>query len=69
MSWKTAVGIIIVILAVFGITKLLGHLGEKRESSTSYLQEMVHTTKNVRKLKEDRSKLLENQEKTLLDQE
>ncbi len=69
MSWKTVVGIIIVIIAVFGISKLFGHLGERRETSTSYLQEMAHTTKNVRKLKEDRSKLIENQEKTLLDQE
>jgi hypothetical protein len=69
MSWKTVVGIIIVIIVVFGMSKLLGHLGEKREPSTSYLEEMVHATKNVRKLKEDRSKLIENQEKTLLDQE
>ncbi len=69
MSWKTVVGIIIVIIAVLGISKLLGHLGERRESSTSYLEEMVHTTKDVRKLKEERSELIENQEKNLLDQQ
>lgn len=63
------VGIIIVIIAVLGISKLLGHLGERRESSTSYLEEMVHTTKDVRKLKEERSELIENQEKNLLDQQ
>ena len=69
MSWKTVVGIIVIIMVVFGISKLLGHLGDRRESSTSYLEETVKTTKKVRQLKEERSELIRNQEKTLLDQE
>lgn len=69
MSWKTVVGIIFIIMVVFGISKLLGHLSDRRESSTSYLEETVKTTKKVRQLKEERSELIRNQEKTLLDQE
>ena len=69
MSWKTVIGIIIIIIAVIGISKLLGHLGERRESSTSYLEETVGATKKVRKLKEERSELIRDQEKNLLDPE
>jgi hypothetical protein len=54
-------------MVVFGISKLLGHLSDRRESSTSYLEETVKTTKKVRQLKEERSELIRNQEKTLLD--
>lgn len=69
MSWKTVVGLIIIIMVVFGISKLLGHLADRRESSTSYLEETVQTTKKVRQLKEERSELIKNQEKDLLDEE
>jgi hypothetical protein len=69
MSWRTAVGIIILIALVLGVSKLLGRLGEKHDPSDSYLHEMVHTTKKVRELKEERSKLIEEQESNLLDEE
>lgn len=69
MSWKTVIGLIIIIMVVFGISKLFGHLSDKRASSTSYLEETVQTTKKVRQLKEERSELIKNQEKSLLDQE
>ncbi|MCI0481153.1 MAG: hypothetical protein L0213_06160 [Candidatus Dadabacteria bacterium] len=69
MSLKTVAVLIIIIIAVFGISKLLGHLGDRRESSTSYLEETVQTTKKVRQLKEERSELIKNQEKSLLDEE
>jgi uncharacterized membrane protein len=69
MSWKTVVGLIIVIMVIFGISKLFGHLSEKRASSTSYLEQTVETTKKVRQLKEERSELIKSQEKNLLDEE
>ncbi len=69
MSWKTVAGLIIIIIVVFGISKLLGHLSDRRGSSTSYLEETVQTTKKVRQLKEERSVLIKNQEEGLLDEE
>ncbi|HSC34121.1 MAG TPA: hypothetical protein VLG45_02510 [Thermodesulfobacteriota bacterium] len=69
MSWKTVVGLIIVIVVIFGISKLFGHLSDKRDASTSYLEETVQTSKKVRQLKEERSRLIEDQEKSLLDEE
>ncbi|MEW6145793.1 MAG: hypothetical protein AB1598_12330 [Thermodesulfobacteriota bacterium] len=69
MSWRTAVGIIILIVLIFGVSKLLGRLGEKHDPSDSYLREMVHTTKKVRDLKEERSKLIKEQEEDVLEPE
>ena len=69
MSLRTVVVVILLLLLLFGISRLLGRLEEKRESSTSYLEETVKATKKVRQLKEERSELIKNQEKTLLDQE
>ncbi len=61
--------LIIVIVVIFGISKLFGHLSDKQAASTSYLEQTVETTKKVRELKEERSELIKNQEKSLLDQE
>jgi hypothetical protein len=69
MSWRTAVAIIIVIIVIFGVSKLLGYLGEKHDPSDSYLHEMVHTTKKVRDLKEERSELIKQQEEDVLEPE
>ncbi len=69
MSWKTLAGLIILIALVFGISKLLGNLGGKRESSASYLEQTVETTKKVKRLKDERSRLINKQEKELLGEE
>lgn len=69
MSLRTIITIIVLILLVFGVSKFLGYLGEKHDPSNSYLGEIVHTTKKVRQMKEERSELIKKQEKTLLDQE
>ena len=69
MSMRTAVIVLVVILLLLGVSKLLGHLAEKRASSTSYLEETYRTTKKIRQMKDERGKLIKEQEKTLLDEE
>jgi predicted RND superfamily exporter protein len=69
MSLRKAVIILVVILLLLGVSKLLGHLAAERASSTSYLEETVRTTKKIRQMKDDRGKLIKEQEKTLLDEE
>lgn len=69
MSLRTAVIILVIVLFIFGVSKLLGRLAEERASSTSYLEETVKTTKKIRKMKDERGELIKNQEKTLLDDE
>jgi predicted RND superfamily exporter protein len=69
MSLRKAVIILVVILLLLGVSKLLGHLAAERASSTSYLEETVRTTKKVRQMKDERGKLIKEQEKTLLDEE
>ena len=69
MSMRTAVIILVIVLFLFGVSKLLGHLAEERASSTSYLEETVRTTQKVRKMKDERGELIKEQEKTLLDDE
>jgi hypothetical protein len=66
VSWRTAVGVIILVALVLGVSKLLGSLGEKHDPSDSYLREMVDTTKKVRDLKEERSELIKEQEEDVL---
>jgi predicted RND superfamily exporter protein len=69
MSLRKAVIVLVVILLLLGVSKLLGHLAAERASSTSYLEETVRTTKKIRQMKDDRGKLIMEQEKTLLDEE
>jgi predicted RND superfamily exporter protein len=69
MSLRKAVIVLVVILLLLGVSKLLGHLAAERASSTSYLEETVRTTKKIRQMKDDRGKLIKEQEKTLLDEE
>jgi predicted RND superfamily exporter protein len=69
MSLRKAVIILVVILLLLGVSKLLGHLAAERASSTSYLEETARTTKKVRQMKDERGKLIKEQEKTLLDEE
>ena len=69
MSLRKAVIILVVILLLLGVSKLLGHLAAERASSTSYLEETVRTTKKVRQMKDERGKLIKEQEKTLPDDE
>lgn len=69
MSLRKAVIILVVILLLLGVSKLLGHLAAERASSTSYLEETVRTTKKVRQMKDERGKLIKEQERTLLDEE
>ena len=69
MSLRAVIAIIVLILLVFGVSKFLGYLGGKHDPSNSYLGEMVHTTKKVRQMKEDRLELIKKQEETLLDPE
>ncbi|HKQ32276.1 MAG TPA: hypothetical protein VJV40_03660 [Thermodesulfobacteriota bacterium] len=66
---RKAVIILVVILLLLGVSKLLGHLAAERASSTSYLEETVRTTKKIRQMKDERGKLIKEQEKTLLDEE
>ncbi|HVY56140.1 MAG TPA: hypothetical protein VHC46_10325 [Thermodesulfobacteriota bacterium] len=69
MSMRTAVIILVIVLFLFGVSKLLDRLAEERASSTSYLEETVGTTKKIRQMKDERGELIKNQEKTLLDDE
>jgi hypothetical protein len=69
MSLRTAITIIVLILLILGVSKFLGYLGDRHDPANSYLGEMVHTTKKVRQMKEDRSELIKKQEQTLLDPE
>lgn len=69
MSLRTAVIILVIVLFIFGVSKLLGRLEEERASSTSYLEETAKTTKKIRKMKDERGELIERQEKNLLDEE
>lgn len=69
MSLRTAVIVLVIILLLFGISRLLGHLAEERASSTSYLEETVKTTKKVRQMKDERGELIKKQEREFLDEE
>ncbi len=69
MSLKTVIGLILVLLLILGLSELFGVLREKRETSSSYLEETVRSTRNVMRLKEERKELIKKQEETVLDPE
>lgn len=67
MSLKTALGLILLLLIVLALSQLFGILRERRENSTSYLEETVRSTEKVRRLKEEREELIREQEENLLE--
>ena len=67
MSLKTVIGIIVLLLLIWGLFHLLGGLGDKSDSSSSYLQESVRTIDKVGKMKEERNAVIKKQEDTLMD--
>jgi len=69
MSLRTAVIILVIVMLLFGVSKLLGHMARERAASTSYLEETVRQTKKVRQMKDERGELIKKQERDLLDEE
>ena len=68
MSLRAVFIILLIVLLLFGVSKLLGRLADERASSTSYLEETVGATKKVRHMKEERGELIKKQEKEIYDE-
>lgn len=67
MSIKTLIGLIVLLLLIWGIFHLMGTLAEKEDLSSSYLPEAVRTIDKVKGMKEDGSAVIKEREKALTD--
>lgn len=67
MSVRTLIGLIVLLLLVWGIFRLMGNLAEKENLSSSYLPESVRTIVKVKEMKEDESAVIKEREKALTD--
>jgi hypothetical protein len=68
MSVKTLIGLIVLLLLIWGIFQLIGTLAEKKDPASSYIRESVRTIDKVQGMKEDRSAVIKEREKALTEE-
>lgn len=67
MSTKTLIGLIVLLLLIWGLFQLIGTLADKRDPSSSYMRESVRTLDKVKGMKEEGSAAVKEREKALTD--